>query len=189
MEKTSLKKEFKQKEVQRMRNLITGKSGDRTQVLAGWDKRQISYKEGEVWEENGKTWTIKNGIKQNITKLDKIKKLSVFPIACPSCKKHMKSNDINKKMYSIHGMCFDCVLEYEQKLKNEGKWDEYAKDVQNNNRNTYLEDIDAALEAWYNDKELHVTEDGHVESWLGGDKKVIYQQIKEQLTKIKSEHT
>ena len=51
---------------------------------------------------------IKNGIKQNITKLDSIKKLALFPIACPKCKKAMKDDDINKKMYYIHGSCFNC---------------------------------------------------------------------------------
>ena len=188
MEQNTLKKEFSKRDVQRMRNLITGKSGEKTQVQSGWEKNNQIKKEGDIWEENGKTWTIKKGIKQNITKMDNIKKMSMFPLTCPNCKKHMKSNDLNKKMYSMHSMCFDCVIEYEQELKKQGKWEEYAENIQKQNKNTYLEDIETALEAWYNEKESHVTEDGHVETWLGGDKKVMYEQLKEQLNKIKSEH-
>ena len=35
---STLKKEFSKRDVQRMRNLITGKSGDRTQIQAGYEK-------------------------------------------------------------------------------------------------------------------------------------------------------
>jgi hypothetical protein len=105
MEKSVLKKEFGKKDVQRMRNIITGNTGAATQTLAGWEKKHIDHKEGDVWEEEGRTWTIKNGIKQNLTKLDGIKKLVVMPISCPNCGKHMKITETNKKMYSIHKMC------------------------------------------------------------------------------------
>ena len=37
-------------------------------------KKQEDHKEGDVWEENGKQWTIKNGIKMTISKLDLVKK-------------------------------------------------------------------------------------------------------------------
>lgn len=184
---SSLKKEFKPSEVQRMRNLITGKSGDRTQIQAGYEKSQNQKKEGDTWEENGKTWTIKDGIKQNITKFDTLKKMVVLPILCPKCKKLMKINDLNKKMYSIHSMCFDCVIEYEDALKRVGQWEEYAETIYKNNRETYIEDVEKALEAWYNENESYISEQGDVQSWVGGNKKDMYDQIKAQLNKIKSE--
>ena len=40
MENT-LKKEFVPRDVQRMRNILTGQTGDRTQIQAGWDKIHI----------------------------------------------------------------------------------------------------------------------------------------------------
>jgi hypothetical protein len=84
MEKeTYLKKEFTSKEVNRMRNLITGKVGDKTQTLGGYEKKTNVYSEGDIWEEGGKSWTIKRGIKQSITKLDKLKQLVVLPLCCP----------------------------------------------------------------------------------------------------------
>ena len=98
MEKSVLKKEFGKKDVQRMRNIITGNTGAATQTLAGWEKKHIDHKEGDVWEEEGRTWTIKNGIKQNLTKLDGIKKLVVMPISCPNCGKHMKITETNKQI-------------------------------------------------------------------------------------------
>ena len=78
-----LKKEFNKKDVERLRNLVKGKSGKRTTQGIGYTKKQEFHKEGDIWEENGRKWTIKDGIKQNITKLDKFKKTAV-PLFCPS---------------------------------------------------------------------------------------------------------
>jgi len=182
---STLKKEFKKSDVQRMRNLITGKSGDKTQVLAGWDKHQVDHKEGDVWEEAGRKWTIKNGIKQNLTKLDKIKNLAIMPLSCPTCNKPMKVNDLNKKMYSIHQMCLDCVIDMEDKIKLEGKWDEYTKNVMNSNKNASLEEFEQAIDSWMQDKDTFVSEAGDIESWSGGDKTKMYEEIKANLDKLK----
>ena len=58
---TQLKKEFSPEDLQRARNIITGQTGNRTKVQSGYEKKQIEHKEGDVWEENGKKWTIKDG--------------------------------------------------------------------------------------------------------------------------------
>ena len=183
---STLKKEFSKRDVQRMRNLITGKSGDRTQVQAGYEKTQQNYKEGDIWEEDGKKWTIKNGVKQSITKLDKFKHLISLPLTCPSCKKPMKSDDINKKMYSIHKMCLGCVVEMETKLKAEGKYQDYEKNIINSNRIASLEDFEKALDAWLEEKDTFVSEQGDIENWSGGDKTKAYEEIKKKIQEWKN---
>ena len=182
---STLKKEFKKSDVQRMRNLITGKSGDRTQILGGWENKTEEHKEGDTWEEGGKKWTIKNGVKQSITKLDKFKHLISMPLTCPSCTKPMKADDINKKMYSIHKMCLDCVIDMEAKIKLEGKWDDYAKNIMNSNKNASLEEFENALDSWLEDKDTFVTEQGDIESWQGGDKTELYKQLKEKISELR----
>ena len=74
-----LKKEFKRKDVKRARNLIMGNSGASSETQIGYKKKRIEYKEGDIWTENKKTWTIKNGIKQTISKLDSIRKEVFMP--------------------------------------------------------------------------------------------------------------
>jgi hypothetical protein len=182
---STLKKEFSKRDVQRMRNLITGKSGDRTQIQAGYERKQQDYKEGDVWEEDGKKWTIKNGVKQSITKLDKFKHLISVPLTCPSCKKPMKSDDITKKMYSIHKMCLGCVVEMETKLKAEGKYEDYEKNIINSNKNASLEDFERALDAWLEEKDTFVSEQGDIENWSGGDKTKAYEEIKKKIQEWK----
>jgi len=53
MSESQLKKEFSQRDVKRMRNLITGNFGDRTQVQVGYEKQNQEYQEGDVWEDSG----------------------------------------------------------------------------------------------------------------------------------------
>ena len=182
---STLKKEFKQRDVQRMRNIITGKTGDRTQVLGGWENKIEEHKEGDTWEENGKKWTIKNGIKQSITKLDKFKHLVSMPLTCPTCKKPMKADELNKKMYSVHKMCLNCVVDMEAKLKLEGKYEEYEKNILNMNKNASLEEFEMALDSWLEEKDTFVTEQGDIESWQGGDKTQIYQELKKKIEEFR----
>ena len=39
-------------------------------VGSGYEKVKQKHTEGETWIEDGRTWTIKNGLRQNVTKLD-----------------------------------------------------------------------------------------------------------------------
>jgi len=168
-----------------MRNIITGDTGAATQLQSGWEKEKKSYGEGDIWEENGKQWTIKNGIKQTVTKLDEIKKLTMLPLSCPNCGGIIKVHDIEKKMWAIHGKCFSCVLEMEAEIKRQGKWEEYTSGVMNKNKNAELTDIEIVLDEWMTEKDTFVSEAGEVEKWGGGDKKAIYQQVKERIAELK----
>jgi hypothetical protein len=185
MKDNVLKKEFSKNDVQRVRNLVQGKYGEKTVQSVGYSKKQEFHKEGDVWEVDGKRWTIKNGIKQTITKLDKIKNLVVMPLACPTCKGVMKLTDIEKKMWAIHKTCFNCVLEKEAEIKRQGKWVEYEGGIMNTNKNAALVDLEGALESWFVQDDSFVTEQGDIESWNGGNKKDIYKQVKERIAELK----
>jgi hypothetical protein len=185
-----LQKDFKQRDVQRMRNLITKNYGDKTVTQAGYTKEIIEHKEGDVWEENGKQWTIKNGLKQNITRLDNIKKSLIIPLTCPNCSKPMKNDTLNKKMWPIHKMCFDCVITMETKLKREGKFEEYERNMTRKGIETYIKELEEALlelSLSTTEDESVVTESGDIEHWVGGniDKQKILQDLQEHIQKLK----
>ena len=169
MSENNLKKEFSKRDVQRMRNIITGNASSATGIQVGYSKQSQDYQEGDTWEENGKQWTIKNGIKQTVTKFDKLKKMVVMPLSCPNCNEPLKATPINKKMWNIHKMCRNCVIKMEAKIKLEGKWDEYERGMLNANKNAEVNDFEKAFEEFINTKgESYVTEQGDVETWGGG---------------------
>jgi biotin synthase-related radical SAM superfamily protein len=169
MSESNLRKEFSKRDVQRMRNIITGNAGGATGVQSGYTKQSQDHQEGDVWEEGGKQWTIKNGIKQTVTKFDKLKKMVVIPLSCPHCNQPIKLDDINKKMWAIHHKCFDCVIKMEAEIKRSGKWDEYEKQMLNNNKNAMVDDFETSVEEFYKMQvESYITEQGDMESWGGG---------------------
>jgi hypothetical protein len=167
---SQLNREFEERDIQRMRNIISGQTGNTTRIQAGYSNKKTQHAEGDVWEENGKTWTIKNGIKQTVTKHDSLKAMVEFPLTCPECGKPMKNHTLNKKMYNIHKMCSDCVIEMETKLRLEGKYEEYEKKLLNSNKNESANTAEQMFEDFLNNPYVsYVTEDGVVENWVGGN--------------------
>ena len=164
-----LKKEFKKKDVNRLRNLIQGKTGNSTGTQVGYIKKQVDYKEGDIWTEGKKTWTIKNGIKQTISKLDAIKKEVFMPLCCPKCGNVMKKR-LDKPNYKIHKKCFDCVIKFEGKLKHKpGRYEQYLKELEIKNKLTLLDKAESyLLEAVNTSNEGYISEKGELERWVGG---------------------
>ena len=163
-----LKKEFSKKDVQRARNLVTGNTNARTTEGIGYSKKHEHRVEGDVWEEDGRTWTIKNGLKQNITKMDKFKKMGKLPLFCPECNTLMKKN-LDKKIFPAYQKCFDCVVDYEAELQKQGKAEEYFKSLRNQHVQSAIDGYKNFMEDKMKESNAnYVTEAGDVESWKGG---------------------
>ena len=175
-----LNKEFKKTDVNRLRNLIQGKTGDSTGTQIGYNTKQEDRKEGDIWVENKKTWTIKKGIKQTISKLDKIKKEVFMPLCCPECGNVMKKR-LDKPNYNIHKKCFDCVVDFEHKLKIKGEYNDYIKNLKAKNSLDIVDEMESyLLDAINTSNSGFVSEDGVVERWVGGvDKVELTKQVKE----------
>jgi hypothetical protein len=160
-----LKKEFKESDVQRVRNIVNKDYTASTKQLSGYQKKLEKHSEGDIWEENGKTWTIKNGLKQNITKLDAAKKALQVPLTCPKCGGPMK-HWLAKKMYKIHGFCFDpCTVNYEHELKKAGLYEQYEKQMMYGNIKAFAKEIEDWITESLSNSITMVTEQGDVESW------------------------
>ena len=173
-----LNKEFEKRDVERMRNLIQGKANSSSGNQVGYKKKIIDYKEGDIWTENKKKWTIKNGIKQTISKLDAIKKEVFVPLCCPKCSKVIKHR-LDKDNYKIHKNCHDCVIEFEHKLRIEGKYDNYIKELKGKNSLNIVDEMESYLLNVINaTNNGYVSEHGDVERWVGGiDKEKISKEI------------
>lgn len=185
-----LKKEFKERDVQRLRNLVSKNYTDKTVTQIGYTKEQVEHKEGDIWEENNKTWTIKNGIKMTITKLDLVKNTLQMPLTCPECKCSMNKGYLDKHMYSVHKKCSDCVIKYETELKRLGKFEEYQKNILSRGVEIHIkemEDILLELSLGIN-HDTFVTENGDIEEWKGKgiNEQEIINDIQEYIQKLKN---
>jgi len=180
---TLLQKEFQKRDIQRIRNLVSGKQGDATQTQVGYTSKYISRSEGDVWEELGRKWTVKNGIKMSVTKLDRAKKASFTPLLCPNCSKPMKGEH-DKKMFFIHNKCLNCVIKFETQLKIDGKYQEYEDKIMKSNANFVLDEFVNGFDSFLDAMESNdgfVTEQGDIENWHV--KALDKQKIREQVMK------
>ncbi len=125
---------------------VTKKEGEK--LVFGWrGEAEPTRKEGDVWEDiNGRKWTIKNGIRQNITKLDDAK----TPWWCPKCSKPLNHrHDI--KFWRIRGHCMDCNIKFESELRRQGKWEKYERNVMLRNYVAELRDKIVELQSYYDE--------------------------------------
>jgi len=182
-----LKKEFKRKDVERMRNLIKGTAGESSEIQIGYTKKTIKYKEGDIWTEGHKTWTIKDGIKQTVSKLDKLRKETHMPLCCPECNNVMKKS-LDKSCYKTHKKCLDCIVEEQRNLMNdtsEGehreKWSKIQKEKQLKTNIARINDLEASyIEKITQSKKGYISEQGDVERWTGNSNtKSLIKEIKE----------
>ena len=125
------------------------------------------HREGDVWEEGGKTWTINNGIKKSLGKLDTYRKQLVMPIACSHCGQAMKSQ-IDKPVWQVYKMCANCVIDLEHKIHTQGKWEEYEQALVKANMESRYNHLEDFIKEFIVDttNKVHVTEDGAVENWI-----------------------
>ena len=183
-----LKKEFKSKDVNRARNLIMGKTNASTGIQIGYNKKIKEYKEGDIWIEGKKTWTIKNGIKKTVSKLNSIRKEIITPLFCPKCNRSM-NHHLHKNSFRIHNHCHDCLVKFEHKLRYKGKYKNYLKAQKVKNKLTILEETESFLLDLVNSSnDGFVSEDGIIEKWVGGiDKKEFIKNIKKLAQERKKE--
>ena len=187
MSESLLKKEFKESDIQRVRNIVNKDFTSKTKSQTGYQKAYQRYIEGDIWEESGKTWTIKNGIKQNITKLDAAKKAVRTPLTCPKCGGPMKHH-LAKKIYKIHGFCFyPCTVEMEADLRKAGLYQAYEKKMMQGNIKAFASDIEQWVDDYINAEMSFVTEQGDVEDWKSNDniKKRVLENLKMYLGHLK----
>ena len=186
-----MKKYIPEHKVQRMRNLATKKFGDKTKIQIGYGKNTGDHKEGDVWEEGGKTWTIQNGITQSVTKLDKARNSAIMPLFCPKCKDKYMKGQLDKLFWKLYGECSKCRIAYETDLKIKGKYEEYAKDILSKNANDWMKDLSKVAKDFIEEtnRKGYVTETGKIEDWSKQNKKEIEKTVNENFEKVKENIT
>jgi L-lactate utilization protein LutB len=92
-------------------------------------------------------------------------------------------------MYTLHKVCFDCTIKYEDTLKKVGLYEAYAKKMLQGNMITFAADIEAWVLESLNETDTFVTEQGDVEDWKNNNtkfKKEVLDKLQEYLKHLKS---
>jgi hypothetical protein len=101
---------------------------DGKRLTFGWrGEPEPTRKEGDEWYDvDGKKWTIKNGIRQSVTKQDAAK----TPWWCPKCSKPMNER-FDVKFWRLRGHCMDCNIKEEMKIRAQGPeaWEKYERTI------------------------------------------------------------
>jgi len=182
-----MKKGIKESAVQRMRNIVSGKHNNRTKIQGGYRTYAKDHGEGDVWEERGKTWTIKNGIKQNVTKMDKIRNLIKIPVVCPVTRKPMK-HKFDKVCYRLYGYGFNAYVQNELEQKLNGTWKKSVNEISKQNKKSQIRDLEVQYMEWLDSdvSKKFITENGMIEDWENNiDKESLRKNFYEQLNKYK----
>lgn len=91
--------------------------------------------EGEQWEEDGKRWEMKDGIKRSISALNHAR----MPWWCPKCSKPM-NHKFDRKFYYIRGWCFNCNVDFEGQMRIDGTYEAFEKRLMWENEKALLRD-------------------------------------------------
>jgi len=170
-----------QKNSGRIKNILEGNYTGKSKIQIGYKKKKEDYVEGDVWEENGKTWTIRNGVKQTVSKLDAVREFTKMPLCCPKCGRRMKKK-LDKKFWRLKRYCFDCTIEEDTQRMIDGTFKEYEKEIITKNVCAWLIDMETSIAEYVKEANINrnITEDGQREDWANGQSE---DELKEILTK------
>jgi hypothetical protein len=95
-------------------------------IQTGYESKTVQQrKEGEEWTDaRGRSWKIEDGKRKQITKIpprgfDK----------CNDCEKLILKT-IDQQTYDRMQRCKYCQIDFEMKLKEEGKWEDWVKEME-----------------------------------------------------------
>jgi len=86
-----------------------------------------------------------------IPKMTEIMQDVRMPLFCKACDKVMKKK-LDDKMWKLFGHCFDCQITMENKLRIEGKYEEWEKEKIKQNKISFLKDSIQKIEEFRNQK-------------------------------------
>ena len=177
--------------IKRSRKLFKGEEIPKVHGYEGEIEELVIRQPGEIWtDKDGKEWK-QVGINSKVrtdTMMDKIRKSLR---EAPNCPKEMCTVDpskyLDKRMLAMKGMCFDCVQDYEQKLKDEGRYEDYEKKTMLENELSFLLDTKTKLV----ESKEHITsdpkflnEDGSLEQWNIPNKEQVMEDLDKDLEEL-----
>ena len=125
-----------QRHVKARQDIMSGKTPEKRIFVHMEDLEEKKKREDEI----------KADRERKNDKMDALKGART-PWFCPDCKKVMKSR-LDDKMYRLYNQCFDCQVKFENKLRIEGKYEEWEEQKVLNNQLSYIRDQIESIKDW-----------------------------------------
>ena len=133
-----------------LKDLMSGKEHEKEYIQVGYEGKKQEDLGGKTRE----------------SELSKVMQGVRMPWFCPNCKKAMKKK-LDDKFWRMMGHCFDCQVEIENKLRVEGKFEDYAQNKMLENQKSQLKDLEQSItdfektggkKTWYNNVGVNTPE-------------------------------
>ncbi len=111
-----------------LKDLISGKQHEKSYTQVGYEGKK--EKQGDIKSE-----------------LTDIMAEARVPLFCPKCKTTMKKK-LDDKFWYLYKHCFDCQIDFENKLRLEGKYKEWELQKTKNNQRAWVDDMIQGIEQW-----------------------------------------
>jgi hypothetical protein len=180
-----------------VKKLLNNQHESQNNIQVGYNGEIVDKpvrKVGDRWTDpDGNEWEQKEGYSIKLGK-EWQQELHEYLNTFPNCRKEVCTctmpKQMDQKMKSIHGMCFDCVIEMEHKIRLEGRWDEYERQKVRENALAWLKEAerDKNLIAEELSKVEFANSFGDSEKWnTGTTKEQILQKIEEEFEKFRQD--
>ena len=122
-----------------LKSILRGETPEKKIIVAVEDKEFKEKMKLEREEER----------KKSAERFDSLKEFRM-PWFCPKCNKTMKKK-LDNKFWRIQGVCFDCIIDMENDLRINGKYESYEKRKMLENRLSWVKDMIQGIEEWRNE--------------------------------------
>ena len=111
-----------------MQSILRGETPEK-RVMVGYDKKE----EKQVGDK--------------IDPISEVMKEVRMPWFCPKCKKVMKKR-LDNKIWFIYNHCFDCQIDFENRLRIEGKYQDWIDNKVKTNKLAWIKDQKESIKEW-----------------------------------------
>jgi hypothetical protein len=180
-----------------VKKLLNNQHESQNNIQVGYNGEIVDTpirKVGDRWtDSDGNEWEQKEGYSMKLGK-EWQQELHSYLNSFPKCPKETCTctmpKQMDQKMKSVHGMCFDCVVEMEHKIRLEGRWDEYERQKVKENALAWLAEAERDKNAIAEElsKVEFANSFGDVEKWnTGTTKEELLKKIEEEFQKFKED--
>ena len=140
------------------------------QILRGeTPEKRIFVAMEDVNEQKDRKKAINKEREQSDKRTDALK-AARMPWFCPKCDKVMKKN-IDNRMWRLYDHCSNCQVEFENRLAIDGKYDEWVKNIERENKIAWIKDQRQSVEEFKKQKSPEFLQQIHPDGYSVNEEK------------------